>query len=53
MKKHHPHNRRERMQLEAAKKDKIANKESAYIRRRTSDLKEKEAEDDLREEVPQ
>lgn len=51
MKKRHPSNRRERLQLEAAKKELSAKKESAYIRRRTADLKQKEAEDDIREEV--
>ena len=49
--KHHPHNRRERLQLEAAKKARNANKEGAYVRRRTAELEEKEAEDAIREEV--
>ena len=51
IKKHHPQNRRERMQLEAAKKERNAKKESAYVRRRTSELEEKEAEDAIREEA--
>lgn len=51
IKKHHPHNRRERMQLEAARKERNAKKESAYVRRRTSELEEKEADDAIREEA--
>lgn len=51
MKKRHPKDKRERMLLDAARKSKLEKKESAYIRRRTADLKEKEAEDDIREEV--
>lgn len=50
-KKHHPHNRRERMQLEAAKKERSAKEESAYARRRADDLKRKEADVDIREEI--
>ncbi len=51
MKKRHPSNRRERMQLEADRKNKVDKKESAYVRRRTADLQQKEAEDDIRKEV--
>lgn len=46
----HPHNRRERMQLEAARKNKPVKKENAYVRRRAT-IEEKEAEDDIWEEV--
>ena len=34
------------MLLEAARKSKLEKKESAYVRRRTADLKEKEAENE-------
>jgi hypothetical protein len=49
--RHHPHNKRERRQLEAAKKEQRAQKESAYVRRRTAELEAKEKDNDLREEV--
>ena len=50
MNSHHPHNRRERMQLKAARKNKFVKDKDAKNGRRAT-IEEKEAEDDIREEV--